>query len=272
MHGMLAPERFAAWMSGHTHVDRRYGFEYRYHSRSDAHSVALCTEILADILAATPALRVQGEELRITYGINERFTWPSTNKPKALDLAIGPPVGSKPAVAVDLGAADGAQAELMGGISKARLADVYFSCEAKTVMTEHGKSQPRIFDELSSSHEIVHRGRRDAIATGVTVVNIAKTFVSPLRQAAGQPLHVTHHNQPHAAAAMVNHLRGLNIRDSVAQVGFDAYATIVIDCDNQGPARLWTEDPAPQPGDLDHYETFLNRVSTFYTERFGDGG
>jgi hypothetical protein len=67
---------------------------------------------------------------------------------------------------------------------------------------------------------------------------------------------------------MINHLRGLPIRDAVDGIGFDAYATIVVDCDNQGPAFLWTDPPAPQPGDKDHYETFIRRLSDAYTMRF----
>jgi len=135
-------------------------------------------------------------------------------------------------------------------------------------MTEHGKSQPRVFDELGSSHEIVHQGDREAIAAGVTVVNIAETFVSPLRQKGGE-LHVSKHRQPHAAEKMVNHLRGLPIRDTVDDVGFDAYSTIVVDCDNQGPAFLWTQPPAPQSGDRDHYGRFIARLSDAYANRFG---
>jgi hypothetical protein len=145
---------------------------------------------------------------------------------------------------------------------------VLVSCEAKTVMTEHSKSQPRVFDELGSSHEIVHQGDREAITAGVTVVNIAKTFVSPLRQK-GAELHISNHNQPRAAEKMVNHLRGLPIRDAVTEVGFDAFATIVVDCDNQGPAFLWKDAPAPQPGDRDHYDTFIARLSDAYASRFG---
>jgi hypothetical protein len=135
-------------------------------------------------------------------------------------------------------------------------------------MTEHGKSQPRIFDELGSSHEIVHQGDREAIAAGITVVNIASTFVSPLRQK-GRKLHVSKHKQPHAAERMINHLRGLPIRDVIDAVGFDAYATIVVDCDNQGPVSLWTDPPAPQPGDRDHYDTFVMRIAEAYATRFG---
>ena len=146
---------------------------------------------------------------------------------------------------------------------------VLISCELKAVMTEHGKSEPRVFDELSSSHEIVHEGDPEALALGVTTVNIASTFVSPLRQKqrSPAPLDLTTHKQPHAAGSMVNHLRGLPQRAGAGSVGFDAYCTFVVDCDNQGPATLWSQPPAPQPGEKDHYETFLKRIAEAYVDR-----
>lgn len=254
----LAPERFAHWMSAYEHVDRRYGHVYRYHSRGDAHSKALCREILADLLRTCPTLRAHALRGVVVYGINTAFTWPATGKSKTLDLAIGPPATP-----------DTASPEPGQAIAQGRLGDVLIACEAKAVMTEHTKSRPRLFDELSSSHEIVHQGRQDAIAAGITVVNIAPTFVSPLRQtAAGAPV-VSTHRQPAAAEGMIGHLRGLPIRDAVGQVGFDAYCTFLVDADNVGPVRPWTAPPAPQPGDRDHYITFLERLGRLYTERFG---
>ena len=117
--------------------------------------------------------------------------------------------------------------------------------------------------------KIVHQGDRQAIAAGITVVNIATKFAcSPLRQK-GEALDVTQHKQPHAAERMVSHLRGLPIRDTIEETGFDAYATIVVDCDNQGPVALWDALPAPQPGDRDHYDTFVRRISGSYSSRFG---
>ncbi len=253
---MPAPDRFAQWMSAHQHVDRRLRHVYRYHPRSDAHSIALCSEILNDLVQACPVLRSQAERGEIVFGINVKFRWPSTGKRKTLDLALGPPTGPP------------AAASARKPIGEGDLADVLISCEAKTVMTEHGKSQPRIYDELSSSHEIVHQGRADAIATGITVVNIAETFVSPLRQTSRQKLHMTRHRQPEVTARMIQHLRGLPIREDIGHVGFDAYTTVVVDCDNQGEVRLWTAPPAPQPGEPDHYDTFLERISRLYAERF----
>jgi len=253
---MRAPARFAQWVSENRYVDPRFGHIYRYHPRSNAHSIALCTEIWRDLMAACPVLRSHAESGRAICAIDVRYRWPSTGKVKTLDLAVGPPL------------------ELSAGtpspqpVLRAALSDVYLSCEAKSVMTEHGKSKPRVYDELSSSHEIVHQGRQDAIATGITVVNIAPMFVSPLRQNSRKSVRVSHHKQPDAAEAMIRHLRGLPIRDVPGEVGFDAYATVVVDCDNQTDCTLVEAPPAPQPGDSDHYETFLGRISRAYAERF----
>lgn len=251
-----APERFAAWLATYRKVDK-FGHSYAYHPRSDAHSVELCYLILEDLVGRCPVLAEQGEAGRVAYGINAAHTWPD-GKSKTLDFAVGVPrtIDSRP--------------NRIPGLPRAtEFSDVLLSCEAKSVMTEHGKSQPRVFDELSSSHGIVHKGRKDAIAAGITIVNIAATFISPTRnQFAGGQISITKHRQPHVAERMVEHLRGLLVRDAVEGIGFDAYATVVVDCDNQGCGKLWTGPPAPQPGDPDHYETFISRIARFYSERF----
>jgi hypothetical protein len=252
---LTGPDAFTDWLTAHEHKDPKYGWVYRYHSRSDAHSIALCGFVLADFLTACPTLYRHALADAIVYGINARHTFPN-GKRKTLDLAIGSAkvVHDTPRFGNTIHTGD--------------IDRVLIACEAKTVMTEHGKSQPRVFDELGSSHEIVHQGDRKAIAAGITVVNIASTFVSPLRQKS-KKLHISQHKQPHAAERMVNHLRGLPIRESDDETGFDAYATIVVDCDNQGPTMLWTKPPAPQLGDADHYETFIEKTSRLYTDRFG---
>jgi hypothetical protein len=251
---MWAPERYVVWMTSHRHADPRFDHVYRYHSRSDAHSVALCQLVLEDLVEVCGPLGQQAARGEIAYGINLGHRFPS-GKTKSLDLAIGIPV--QPVAVLD------------GMLVRVEdLIDLRLAMEAKSVMTEHKKSQPRVFDELSSSHEIVHQGGQEIIAAGITIVNIADRFVSPLRQT-GADLHWTPHRQPDVTASMVEHLRGLPIRDHEGQVGFDAYATVVISCDNQGPATLWSAAPAPQPGDRDHYGTFLARLSAAYERRFG---
>jgi hypothetical protein len=246
-------------MSGHRANDKKFGRKvFRYHPRSDEHSKMICRLVLEDLFAACPLLAEHARTRQVVGGINAPCTF-SSGKSKTLDLAIGLPGGEcKPE------SAEEEPTLLTGAIGRLR-----FSCEAKQCMTEHGKTQPRIFDELSSSHEIVHHGQPDAIATGIVVLNIADSFASPLRQTSGKgPLVVTKHRQPAVTENMVNHLRGLVSREAVGNVGFDAFAIIVINCDNVGPCTIHTGAPAPQPGDPDHYDSYVERVSRFYTERF----
>jgi len=258
---MTAPLKFATWMSSYEYKDKKLPYIYRYHPRSDVHSVMLCQFIMEDFLERCLVLREQAQREEVAYGINAQHSWGATQKVKTIDLAVGKP-------------SEGIVGSMSNGISGIRkvpiFSEVFVSCEAKSVMTEHAKSQPRVYDELSSSHEIVHQGNPNAIAAGVAVVNIADRFVSPLRQTTGEGLHYTNHKQPHAAERMVEHLRGLPIREKVGEVGFDAYCTIVIGCDNIEAANLCETSPAPQPGDRDHYEIFLERLSRFYTERFSN--
>jgi hypothetical protein len=68
---MSAPQQFTAWLTAHEHKDPKYGWVYRYHSRSDAHSIALCKLILEDLLLACPYLRDQALGDKVVYGINE---------------------------------------------------------------------------------------------------------------------------------------------------------------------------------------------------------
>jgi hypothetical protein len=188
---MSAPDAIAAWLAAHEHKDRVYGWVYRYHPRSNAHSNALCGMVLQDLLLASPLLARDARADKIVYGINSVHTFPG-GKTKTLDLAIGTATATKETT------------RFSNLICRGEIARVLISCEAKTVMTEHHKSQPRVFDELASSHEIVHQGDREAIAAGVTLVNVANTFVSPLRQKSSE-LHISKHKQPRAAERMVNH-------------------------------------------------------------------
>lgn len=254
---MNAPERFAKWMCGHIANDNKFGRAiYRYHPRSDAHSKMLCGYVIEDIIQNCEVLRQHLDLGEVVYSVNSEQVF-ANGKKKALDLAIGKPVTANDVL-------------FTKKASKVGFTELRLACEAKQCMTEHSKSKPRIFDELSSSHEIVHQGDSQAIAGGLTVVNIAKEFTSPTRQmsAEGDPIK-TLHKQPGAAIAMIEHLKGLKMRDEPGQVGFDAFATIVIDCDNIGDCTLVTDHPAPQPGEMHHYGTFLQRIIDFYVARYG---
>lgn len=255
---MLAPERFAAWMCTHVANDHKFGRKlFRYHPRSDTHSKTLCRFVFEDLLEACSTLAAQVHRGEVVGVINAEFTFPN-GKTKTLDLAIGEPAelitpsspGDDPTVRA--------------------LLRLRLSCEAKQCMTEHSKTKPRIFDELSSSHEIVHQGDTNAIAAGIVVVNIADEYASPTRQvsAEGELIKVKH-RQPQVTESMIRHLEGLVMREGPGTVGFDAFATIVVNCDNIGACGLHTAPPAPQPGSKHHYGTFLRRLSEAYARHYG---
>jgi hypothetical protein len=252
-----APQRFADWMSRHRHYDPKLGITYLYHSRSDKHSIALCRFVIDDLVEASASLRKQASSGEIAYGINVPFRAPN-GKTKNLDFAIGTPLRK----VTSFDRPSDQQIAFVKEIGALRVA-----CEAKSAMTEHSKSKPRLFDELSSSHEIIHQGDPNAIATGIAVINIAGTFLSPLRQKSDTRF-VSQHKQPGAAGGMVAHLRGLKLRENSRDVGFEAFCTIVIDCDNVTCATLFTKPPAPQQADWDSYKSYVDRVTKFYEERF----
>ncbi len=266
---MSAPSELALWMNANRHKDKNLHHVYLYHSRSDAHSVELSELITRDLLRSCSALRQHAANGQIAYGVNVEHFWKTSGKAKGLDLAIGVPL-DKSLPASEISRVFSNRRRTGEAPSEARnvFSRVLVACEAKAVMTEHTKSQPRLFDELSSSHDIVHKGDPTTIAVGIVMVNIASTFASPLRQRDSSHVLVSKHRQPLVTARMINHLRGLRIRDSIEEVGFDAFCTFVVDCDNQTNCVLFRDEPAPQPGERDHYDTFIDRISRYYAERF----
>jgi len=237
------------------------GLRIQYHSRSDEHSKQLGELIVQDLLDTCPLLAEHAAAGRTVYGINLPHVW-SNGKVKTLDVAIGTPLAKRTS---NFGARID---KVTGGRNSTSLARLLVAIEEKATMTEHSKAQPRMFSELNDAHTIIHQGDRWTISGGIEMLNISPTFISPLRQRPDQALDITQHNQPQVTRNMVQHLRKLPQRDEVGDVGLDAYCTFVINLDNQGHVSLHEGPPAPQPGDIDHYQTFLQRICRFYTERF----
>lgn len=243
------------------------GTRLQYHSRSDEHSKKLGDLIVEDLLAMCPVMAEQAAAGDIVYGINVPYRLPN-GKTKALDVAIGTPV-------MHLGAPKLGRIHVFPKTPRNKPSPIdrlLVSIEEKATMTEHGKSQPRVFSELNDAHAIVHQADRWTVSAGVEMLNIADTFVSPLRQAPDRPIKVTLHNQPQVTDNMVKHLRKLPQRDNVGGIGLEAFCTIVVNADNQGRVSLHTGPPAPGPGDIDYYGTFLERICRLYGERFTDIG
>lgn len=278
MHG---PDLLARTLSTSTREDR-YGNEWQYHSRSDHHSKVACWGVIFDLLSTTPLLRRHVEAGAVTFGINHEMRDFVHDRKKNLDLVLCTPNGSASretlasiAAGYDIKLDTNEEALLrsLPALHRAPVGSVLVALEAKACMTAHQRALPRLYDELNSSHLTVHGSSEQAIAVGFAMVNVAKRYLSPdlnKKNRAHDP-EWSIHNQPRAAQLAIDKVKQLPRRSSVGGTGYDALSIVVVDMVNDGsPVSLVTTPPAPQPGDIYHYDTMMARLSAAYATRFKD--
>jgi hypothetical protein len=167
------------------------------------------------------------------------------------------------------------QSEL-GALPLLRLApvgSVLMALEAKACMTAHQRALPRLYDELNSSHLTVHGANDQAIAAGFAMVNISSRYLSPDLNKANRATSPewSDHDQPRDAQLAVGKIRQLPKRSKTGNTGYDALSIVVVDCVNDGsPVTLFTNPPAPQPGDIYYYASMIARLAHIYSTRFKD--
>lgn len=278
MHG---PEILVRTLSSITRQDKS-GNTWQYHSRSDHHSKVACWGVVFDLLAHTPLLQRHVEAGVVCFGINHEMRDFVHDRKKNLDLVLCTQGG---AVAKDTLASiaseyhirltdtERALLEKMPPLCRAPVGSVLMALEAKACMTAHQRALPRLYDELNSSHLTVHGSSDQAIAVGFTIVNIADRYLSPdlnKKNRATDP-EWSNHRQPRDAQLAIDKIKQLPRRAKVGDVGYDALSIVVIDMPNDGTAvKLIRKPPAPQPGDIYHYDTMIARLSTIYATRFKD--
>jgi hypothetical protein len=134
-------------------------------------------------------------------------------------------------------------------------------------MTEHKKAQRNRLRDLDSFHQFVHRYDPNTITAGITILNIAPSFRSPLRPS------VTRHKNPAALVEEgIDLMRTLPVRAmAVDPPGLEANAVIIVSHDNQNlrTSKLHTGRSALQVGDPVHYDSFLQRICEIYRQRWG---
>lgn len=258
---------------------------WQYHSRSDRHSKIACWGVLFDLLQTSDLLRAHVAEGKVVFGVNHVMRDFVNNKKKALDLVLcrpGDADGSlkrRPATLDGLADRWGIvltddqlrRLKSLPPISEGPVGAVLVALEAKATMTEHSKAGPRLYDELNSSHQIVHASSSKALSVGFFMVNASKSFISPDRNKAPSPVvTVTMHRQPDAAATSIRVVESLPRRSGTSGVGYDGMAIVVVDMANDGetPVSLVTAPPAPQPGDIFHYGSMLTRIANEYDATF----
>jgi len=275
------PDLLARTLSTSTREDR-YGNEWQYHSRSDHHSKVACWGVIFDLLSTTPLLRRHVEAGAVTFGINHEMRDFVHDRKKNLDLVLCTPNGSASretlasiAAGYDIKLDTNEEALLrsLPALHRAPVGSVLVALEAKACMTAHQRALPRLYDELNSSHLTVHGSSEQAIAVGFAMVNVAKRYLSPdlnKKNRAHDP-EWSIHNQPRAAQLAIDKVKQLPRRSSVGGTGYDALSIVVVDMVNDGsPVSLVTTPPAPQPGDIYHYDTMMARLSAAYATRFKD--
>jgi len=225
-------------------------------------------------------MRAHAASGKIIFGLNHKLTDFRTGKDKVLDLVIARPDG--PATRVTL--ADLAQKynivltpyqrstlSTLPPIYSAPVGAVLVALEAKAAMTAHVKALPRLYDELNSSHLIVHGASNQALAVGLAMVNASPTFVSPdLNKIPAATKVISNHKQPAAAAAAIAMIRN-NIprRSGTNMNGYDGLAIVVVSAANDGtPITIMTSPPAPAKGDIFNYDNMVTRVANEYDATF----
>ncbi|WP_315737789.1 MULTISPECIES: hypothetical protein [unclassified Bradyrhizobium] len=259
-----------------------YGNAWQYHSRSDRHSKVACWGVIFDLMATTPLLRRHVEEGAVCFGINHEMRDFVQDRKKNLDLVLCTPGGlrTKHTLAsyakdcqIELSAQEQSLFESLPELTRAPVGSVLMALEAKACMTAHQRALPRLYDELNSSHLTVHGASDQAIAVAFTMVNVAETYLSPdlnKKNRYSDP-QWSHHKQPRDAELAIGKIKQLPRRSKAGDVGYDAIAIVVVDMANDGrPVELLEKDPAPQKGDIYHYESMINRLSGIYATRFKD--
>jgi hypothetical protein len=259
------------------------GAEWQYHSRSDRHSKVACWGVLLDLLATSGLLRDHVTDGKVVFGVNHSMHDFVNDQRKDLDLVIARPgeeqEGRQHRTFAELGGhygvvledQDRRQLEQLPDVVEGAVGSVLIALEAKACMTEHGKARPRLYDELNSSHQIVHSATNQALAVGFVMINACEEFFSPNRNQglADRDREPNSHPQPRALQSTLDKVAQLPRRSDQSARGYDGLGIVVVDMRNDGtPVHLVTDPPAPQPGDLFHYDSMIRRVAAEYDSTF----
>ena len=278
---MFGPQILVRTLSSSSRRDKS-GNAWQYHSRSDHHSKVACWGIIFDLLNQSRLLQRHVSAGVVRFGINHEMRDFVHDRKKNLDLVLCTPGGvstneslANIASAYDIFLTDGERSILreLPPLVRGPVGSVIMAVEAKACMTAHQRALPRLYDELNSSHLTVHGASDQAIAVGFTMVNVASNYLSPdlnKKNRATDP-HWSTHRQPRDAQLAIDKIKQLPRRAKVGDVGYDALSIVVIDMPNDGsPVGLVNGPPAPQQGDIHHYDTMIARLAALYATRFKD--
>jgi hypothetical protein len=250
----------------------------------------LCWGIFFDLMRRDSLIAKHVADGKVAFGINHTMNDFAHNRKKDLDLVIckrGAPTSYTTsrghtinnfhdmvaAYGIDLTPSETKDLAAIATAPLTSVASALVALEAKAAFTEFTKARPRLYDELNSSHLTIHGDTDSAIAAAFVIVNLADTFISPLRAPwtidAAHPAPINRHRQPAATVSVIEKILQIPRRSATGGPGYDAIGLTVIDCKNDGtPIQLVSAPPAPQPGEPFFYDTFIDRLETIYATRF----
>lgn len=256
-----------------------HGNAWQYHSRSDRHSKIACWAIMFDLLGACPLLREHVTAGKVAFGINHELRDFKQDRKKNLDLVLSTQHDAKLMTFADYGrhcgvVLDGAEADALAALPvlrRASVSNVLVALEAKACMTEHQKAQPRLHDELASSHQTIHGDTGGAIAAGFVMINCADSFVSPDRnrkRVRNGKFVVNPHKQPAAAMNALNSVMKLPRRSEDRGDGFDAFGITMIRCANDGSPVAIDVQATAEIQISYRYDALIKRIAHLYGTRY----
>jgi hypothetical protein len=260
----------------------QYGNLWQYHPRSDRHSKIACWSIIFDLLNESTLLLNHVAARKVAIGINRPMRDFARNRAKNLDLVICRLSTSDTTLSQDfadltqkyviiLSQEERTVLERFPKLPIARPTTVLVALEAKACMTEFGKARPRLYDELNSSHLTIHGDTNSAIAAGFAMINIAETFISPLRNPWSLAEHdpfVSRHRQPADARSAVEKILELPRRSDTTTEGFDAFGIAIVDCANDGRPVGRFDEPLMGAAAGFAYHHLIGRLAHLYATRF----
>jgi hypothetical protein len=208
-----------------------------------------------DLLHESEVVREAAQKGEIVY--QEDYTVGDGDSKWNTDLVIGPP---KEDVQIEFGE-DRSMIE-------AEPSEVWFAIDAKSVMTEHGKARRNRQRDINSFADIIHSHFPGAVTGGILLINFADRFRSPLRDEGD----ITDHDRINELVQeTVDIFRDIERAQGEVSPNVDGVGCVVVEhtnIDDDHESRLVTDPPAPQPGDIVHYEEFVEIVAEAFAERW----
>jgi hypothetical protein len=144
---------------------------------------------------------------------------------------------------------------------------VQVAIENKTIMTAHGKARKNRYGDIIAYCNHLHNHRRECVAGAILVVNVSKEYLNP--DSFAKDVKRPKRDMDLVVKETTEIFAKIPLRDTADDPTElpEALAIIVVDYDGINPARLVTDERAPQPHDAIYYGNFLNRLSALYEQR-----